>query len=215
MNRREQHLGISARQLDRLLDRSRQRLNYVKGGREKSFSDWVYRLEHSVPPTSTPNKAGFLTQARRNVSNVLDRLVDGEVAEWNLVSCDDGTAGSPIYESKILYFDGKPIKIRPDAVFKKKTEDLWVIFEYKIPTPGIVVPSEGWPSLAAQLWSYCWAGPWARSPNVLLVGVIFDWNGVEATLGKIWPRTMKTDRDLSNSCKRLFQAWGGDIRFGL
>jgi hypothetical protein len=206
----EQRLSITEERVAALLRKARFAQQETMPAR--SFSDWVYGLEHSRPAVAISDRVSFLSQARRRISNVLDRIADGVINDWSLESCDDGTKQTPVYDSSVLLRNGHALKLKPDAVFKNNALGIWVIFEYKIPTPGVLTPPAGWPNLAAQLWSYSWAGPWADAKNVLLVGALFDWNGVEATLGSIWPRTTKGDPLLCNSCGKLFRAWGGDIK---
>ena len=73
------------------------------------------------------------------------------------------------------------------------------------------MPATGWPNLATQLWAYSLADAWVNNVNVLLLGALFEWNGIEAELSATLPRTTKMDTDFFSACAALFQEAGGTI----
>lgn len=201
-----QRLAISSERMTRLL---LHRPSSNSTATASDFSSWVYRAEHrhafrNLGPPS------LLQLARQRISNVLDRLADGEAGDFDLVSCDSGLSTDVIYTSSALRLRGQPLRLRPDVVYRHRRAGVIVIFEYKIPGSDVIVPKEGWPNLASQLWTYAWADPWIENPHVLIVGVAFDYLLGDFKIRAV-PRTLKTDPELNRVCRELFLAWGGDI----
>lgn len=209
----DQRLSIDDKQLARLVHLSRVR-HSTAGPTAKSFSDWVYRLEHPKAAPAAPRSRCFLQAARRQISNVLDRNADKEIGGWELLSCDDGTKSAKVYESACLAVGDRPLRLKPDAVFRHPQTGAKIVFEYKIVSPGVSLPVTGWPNLAVQLWAYSLANPWANDANVMLSSALFNWNGIEAELSETRPRTIKTDREFFLACATLFQTWGGALKPG-
>lgn len=206
----EQKLCISDDRLDRLIGASRSR-QPLSAPTARSLADWVYRLEHSARETVPHRSKRFLQAARRAISNVLDRNADKEIGEWELLSCDDGSSDATVYEALCLRVHEQPLRMKPDAIFRHTQSGVLAIAEYKIPSPMVRVPAAGWPNLAAQLWAYSLADDWVDNVNVLLIGALFAWNGVEAKLSAALPRTTKMDKELFTACATLFLKAGGTI----
>lgn len=203
-------LSIASDHLKRLLDCSCLDSEAPSAPTAHAFASWVYHLEHTRYEGVGRNRS-FLSRARKKVSDILDRLVDGRIDSWELMSCDTGSRDDKVYESSVLHVADRPLRLKPDAVFRDSQTGLIVIFEYKIPSLGVSIPLQGWPNLVAQLWSYAWADEWANNPHVLLVGAMFKCVAKEVVLGDIWPRTIKADPALNQGCVNLFHAWGGNI----
>ena len=177
-----------------------------------SFSRWIFDLDRGIQGWKGGHRNTPLGEARRTISNVLARMTDSAVGDWNLEYFDDGSRATEVLESSVLQLEGKPLRMKPDVVYKNSVTDVIAIFEYKIPSTHVHVAPTGWPNLVGQLWTYAWADRWADRAEILLVAAIFDWSRSEPILHKeVIPRTVKTDQALNEQCALLFRRWGGTI----
>lgn len=203
---------LAIRGLDQLLVRARTSHPQSQEATAHSFASWVWGLNHRPFAYGAFKTRSALQRARERLSNVIDRNAAGQVGEFNLVSCDAGNAIDKIYTSSVLTLSGKPLRMKPDAVWRHSRTNLLVIAEMKLPAEGALIPDCGWPNLATQLWAYSWIDEWKDVEHMVLVGALYE-RGLreEVDILDLCPRTIKADPDLNAACARLFRAWGGDI----
>lgn len=210
----DQRLAITPEKLNFLLNKANEKDN-TPAPTCSDFVTWVFNLEHVS--WSFQSGLGFsaLSQMRRTIADVLSRHGDGQVSNWKVLSCDDGTESAKSYESSILTVNGKKLSLKPDLVMQNPMTKTIVVVEYKIPSYGVCIPKNGWPNLVSQLWAYSWVDDWADEQNVLLVGGIFNWYPIEENveISDVFPRAVKTDLELNKCCARLFKKWGGEVNF--
>lgn len=176
----------------------------------RSVADWVFSLQHATPPPSGIG-AGSRARIRASLSNVFDRNADADIGAFEVEYCDPGDGTAVVLECAPLRYQGRPLRVCPDAVFRHRATGVRIICEYKLPSPGVRIPSAGWPSLAMQLWCYGWAVPWQNASRVLLCGALFDVGSDGPALLPIMPRTEKLSLSFQSACATLFRAWGGTI----
>jgi hypothetical protein len=205
----EERLRISEEKLGSLILKITNQVNCFKEPTARSFSDWVFALDHGEHEKSLSIKSSRLNEVRRTIANILDRNADTDIDDWDLISCDNGSSYASIYQSSVLTYGGEPLRMKPDAVWRNRETGIVAIFEYKVASDWVYVPNNGWPNLAVQLWAYAWADEWKDEPNIILLGAIF--RGESAQLVKVVPRTVKSDIELNRSCVSLFMRWGGQI----
>jgi hypothetical protein len=205
----DDRLRISDERLGSLIKKSVKRSGASPEPTARSFSDWIFSLEHGKYFGSPPSKLSRIAEVRRTIANVLDRNGDAEIGEWELVSYDDGSGNTSIYKSSVLTLSDRPLRMKPDVVWRNRETGIIAIFEYKVASDWVHVPEKGWPNLAAQLWAYAWADEWKDERDVILLGAIFK--GESAQLAKVVPRTVKSDSGLNHACATLFRKWGGQI----
>jgi hypothetical protein len=161
------------------------------------FTDWIFGLYESKGDVRK------LEQHRQLESKVVaSRIPVPEHSRWKLHY--DGTSGSmrePLSMPGLLV-DGQALRGKPDLVFReKKKRNRVVIVEIKISNAS--VPSDGWPSLRAQLWAYSKA--YEDASEILLVGEIW---AKEARLRRrrtlVWNAS---DSTLDRECSELFDIY--------
>ncbi|MBI5595461.1 MAG: hypothetical protein HY928_05160 [Elusimicrobia bacterium] len=94
----------------------------------------------------------------------------GKLSYWDLVFSDphDDTGGQ-VFESPQISVDGKPMRGKPDVVFKSTSTGLVLIIERKVTrVPLDAIPETAYPNVRIQLWSYGWMSPWNSLPDGLV-----------------------------------------------
>ena len=133
--------------------------------------------------------------------------------EYELVF--DGTADSHTVANEItaLEINGKPLKGKPDLVFRDRNSRNVLIIELKtwLHQGKAPLPPFGWPNLKVQLWCYGMIDDLRDAPNVLLQGLV--WESQNGSFK--WPRYHmlepwnSKDPRVHDESLELFEAFGG------
>jgi hypothetical protein len=91
--------------------------------------------------------------------------------EWEVIYEDPLNGEGQIKLISALTVNGRPLKGRPDIVYREKATGKIVVVERKATNHEI--PSDGWPNLRAQLWAYAKIDDWVNAPEVILIGEIW------------------------------------------
>jgi hypothetical protein len=202
-------------------------------GTATHFADWVFRK-------TNPNY-----QRVEYASTIADRLALGQFAheqienlkfwmkrisaaardvssDWGLVYSDphDGSDTRVFYSSRLIV-DDKPMRCRPDVVFRDMTTGLIIVVERKVTGWGDnQIPDDAWPNVRAQLWCYGWIDDWVNVPDVILVCQFlrrhFVYGHQDSTSPWIWnyevmPSWRRSDHVFHSECIRYFNDYGGQF----
>jgi len=209
-------------------------------GTATHFADWVFRknnpnyqnAEHSSVVVNRKKLGQYAhVQIDRIASHLnANNLATGISSNWKLVyadACTDMEART-FFASRLLV-DGKPMRCRPDVVFRDEEKGIVVILERKTTTwEDSHVPPDAWPNVCAQLWCYGWIDDWAANSDVILVCQYYrmriDWTystaGVEIYQDEkspwilnyeVLPAWQRSDNKLHTECLRYFSDYGGNF----
>jgi hypothetical protein len=146
----------------------------------------------------------------------------GLSSNWKLVYSDphDGSESRAFLATR-LTVDGKPIRCKPDVVFRDTGTGLIVIVERKVTGwDESALPKRAWPNVRAQLWCYGWIDEWIDAPDVLMVCQFYQTARFATKSGKtlglclidqVRPGWRRTDRAFHDECSRYFSDYGGKL----
>jgi hypothetical protein len=186
-----------------------------RGNREKSsyrvtdFTNWIgrhYREDSNeismLEGKRTERKIEGLKKKKRELDPPSSHK------EWKLIFRDPPGEKPKSFIISALTIDDKPIWGAPDLVFKHKDTGEIVIIERKSTTREI--PSDGWPDLRAQLWTYGHIDEFVDAKKISLVGEVW-WVNMGIPLIKRTLRWDRKDAVFNIQNRELFKLFGGVI----
>ena len=184
------------------------------------FSNWVFSLyiEESSPRSLADGKlAEHLIAQRRHGTELIElrkallrRIPLTSMRDWELLDRDPLDDSAPALTISQLAINGRPLWGLPDLVLRNvRTREIMII-ERKTVGESVIVPSDGWPNLRAQLWAYGHIDKYQNAPRIILIGEIW-WRRNE--FGMIYIRPSKIirwdfgDRSFYDQNARLFELY--------
>lgn len=149
-----------------------------------AFSQWVYSLYGSKVGDDDDRKTGVEVEQAvwdRRIEVALSNdsaFLERHRPDWILEHCglhvDDASMG--FYEVPELTVAGKPLRCSPDMLYLNIRTMKYVIVEVKY--SRMVVPTNLWPNVWAQLWCYSQIPAVSRSLGVTVIGEV--WSDTES-----------------------------------
>ena len=210
------------------------------GGTATAFANWVFEK-------TVPFHQGFdpFTRIELEQKLALGRFMHAEceqlwpwlretkagpflTSKWELIHADPHSdERSNTFSATRLSYQGKPLRCRPDVVFRDRESNRILIVERKTTKRKEgSIPSEAWPNIRAQLWCYSWIDDWADAPEVILVSQFIRRRAEFQNFGRRvvqnrsypWiytyssrPSFLRSDPAFQGECKKLFSEYGGQI----
>lgn len=146
------------------------------GNNVTDFSDWVFSLYIRRNEFSQiEGKLGEIEREALISERIKKRLNIPEWNDWELKYRDTLDGKSKVFIISNLLINSKPLRGKPDLIFRNKTSGEILIIDIKI--SNYPIPNNGWPNLKAQLWAYSHIDEYRLATNITLIGEIWGRNG--------------------------------------
>lgn len=133
--------------------------------RVTDFTGWIFSLYHQKINKDSLSNGQMVERAVARMEPLPSNK------EWEMIYEDPLNDEGQIKLISALTVNGRPLRGRPDVVYREKSTGRILIVERK--TTNHEIPSDGWPNLRAQLWAYAKADDWVDAPEVILVGEVW------------------------------------------
>ena len=165
--------------------------------RVTDFSQWVFRL-YDPGPRQESMAHGTRIERLVDSTYVSRRLTVFVERGWELIYRDPlGEWDAPLRIGS-LTIAGRPLRGRPDLVFRRRKTGEIVVVERKASLQRM--PSESWPNAKAQIWCYAQADIFIDAPEITLVIENWqeDWKGPRLERAVRWDaKNLAFNRDMS------------------
>jgi len=177
-----------------------------------AFANWILR-QYAPAPNRLALEAGVIGERavvdrREEINRAKREIPRCEHRGWRLIH--DGIRGTfdEGFSIPSLTVDGIPLRGVPDLVFRERKTDRILIVELKVSSADL--PSDGWPNLRTQLWSYARIECWSTASEILLAGEVWSHQS-SVPIRRQTYFWRSDDPVLNKECAELFVAYGGKV----
>lgn len=159
-----------------LIKRAKANPKRYVGNSVTHFSGWIFSLYHRRNELSLiDGRLGEIERETLISERIKKRLDTPEWNNWELKYRDTHDDNSEVFIISNLLINNKPLRGKPDLIFRNKFSGEILIVDIKITNHPI--PTNGWPNLRAQLWAYSQIDKYRLEKNISLIGEIWGRDG--------------------------------------